>query len=180
MTIRAIEHVGITVPDMEAATAFFAEAFGAEYLYDMLDEPLGGPAVEAGLGVPQGAVITAIRMLRLGNGPNIELFTYTGVAQDDPVRPNDFGIQHFCLYVDDIDAAAARLAAAGGTLLSEPGDLPGGDAGPGNRYVYTRTPWGSTIELVTYPSPQAYESRTELRRWRPPASSPGDNATQSP
>ena len=119
-------------------------------------------------------------MLRLGNGPNIELFTYTGVDQDDPVRPNDFGIQHVCLYVDDIDAAAARFAAAGGTLLSEPGDLPGGDAGPGNRYVYTRTPWGSTIELVTYPSPQAYESRTELRRWRPPASSPGDDATQNP
>ncbi len=180
MTIRAIEHVGITVPDMEAATAFFAEAFGAEYLYDMLDEPLGGPAVEAGLGVPQGAVITAIRMLRLGNGPNIELFTYTGVAQDDPVRPNDFGIQHICLYVDDIDAAAARLAATGGTLLSEPGDLPGGDAGAGNRYAYTRTPWGSTIELVTYPSPQAYEARTKLRRWRPPASSPGDDATQNP
>ena len=74
-------------PDLEQATTFFAEAFGAEYLYDMLDEPLGGPAVEAGLGVPQGAVIKAIRMLRLGNGPNIELFTYTGVAQRDPVRP---------------------------------------------------------------------------------------------
>ena len=87
------------------------------------------------------------------------------------MRPSDFGIQHICLYVDDIDAAA-RLAAAGGTLLSEPGDLPGGDAGAGNRYVYTRTPWGSTIELVTYPSPQAYESRTELRRWRPPSPSP--------
>ena len=35
-------------------------------------------------------------------------------------------------------------------------------------------------EYVTYPSPQAYESRTELRRWRPPASSPGDDATQNP
>ena len=53
MTIRAIEHVGITVPDLEPATAFFAEAFGAEHLYDMLDEPLRGPAVEAGLGVPR-------------------------------------------------------------------------------------------------------------------------------
>ena len=54
MTVRAIEHVGITVPDLEAATAFFAEAFGAEYLYDMLDEPLGGPAVEAGPRRPPG------------------------------------------------------------------------------------------------------------------------------
>jgi catechol 2,3-dioxygenase-like lactoylglutathione lyase family enzyme len=32
MTIRAIEHVGITVPDLEQATTFFTKAFGAETL----------------------------------------------------------------------------------------------------------------------------------------------------
>ena len=133
----------------------------------MLDEPFGGPEVEKALGIPAGAVIEAIRMLRLGNGPNIELFTYTGVPQRDPVVPSDFGLQHFCVYVDDIDAAAAQFEKAGGTLLSSPLDLPGGDAGPGNRFLYARTPWGSTIELVTCPSPQAYEATTELRRWRP-------------
>jgi len=179
MTVRAIEHVGMTVPDMEAATQFFADAFGAKHIYDMLEEPLGGPDVEAGLGVPKGAVITAIRMLRLGNGPNIELFTYAGVAQGEPARPNDFGLQHICLYVDDIDTAADLFAAAGGTLLSRPGDLPGGDAGLGNRYVYARTPWGATIELVTYPSSQAYEVRTELRRWRPPSTRADDDRTQN-
>ncbi|GAA4783041.1 VOC family protein [Actinomycetospora chlora] len=169
MTVRAIEHIGLTVPDLEAATAFFADAFGAEQIYDMIDRPLSGPAIEAGLGVPRGATIEAIRMLRLGNGPNLELFTYSGVAQREPVVPSDLGMQHFCVYVDDIDAAAARLEKAGGTLLSAPGELPGGDTGPGNRYVYARTPWGSTVELVTYPSPQAYESTTSLRRWRPVA-----------
>ncbi|MBN9112276.1 MAG: VOC family protein [Pseudonocardia sp.] len=167
MTVRAIEHIGLTVPDLEQATTFFAEAFGAEHVYDMIDEALSGPAIESGLGVPAGATIEAIRMLRLGNGPNLELFTYSGVPQRDPLVPSDYGLQHFCVYVDDMDAAAARLEKAGGTLLSAPGELPGGDAGPGNRYVYARTPWGSTVELVTYPSAQAYESGTALRRWRP-------------
>ncbi|MGY4494533.1 VOC family protein [Pseudomonas sp. TE3610] len=178
MTVRGIEHVGITVPDMEQATRFFVEAFGAVPLYDMLDAPLAGAAVEAGLGIGPGAVIDAIRMLRLGSGANIELFSYSGIAQARPVVPSDLGIQHFCIYVDDIDAAAERLVGAGGILLSSPGDLPGADAGPGNRYVYTRTPWGSTIELVTYPSAQAYEQRTALRRWRPHASQVGDEQTQ--
>ncbi|MEE9095933.1 VOC family protein [Pseudarthrobacter phenanthrenivorans] len=167
MVIRAIEHIGITVPDLEQATDFFVDAFGAEKIYDMLDEPLAGPAVEAGLGIPQGARIEAIRMLRLGDGPNLELFTYSGAAQREPVVPSDYGLQHFCVYVDDIEEASTRLEKAGGQLLSAPGDLPGGDAGEGNRYLYARTPWGSTVELVTYPSPQAYESRTPLRRWRP-------------
>ena len=54
MTVRAIEHVGLTVPDLEEATTFFAEAFGAVKLYDMIDEPLSGPAIESGLGVPGG------------------------------------------------------------------------------------------------------------------------------
>ena len=168
-TIRAVEHIGLTVPDLEQATTFFADAFGAQKIYDMLDEPFGGPEVEKALGIPQGAVIEAIRMLRLGNGPNLELFTYTGVPQRDPVVPSDFGIQHFCVYVDDIDAAAAQFEKAGGTLLSAPLDLPGGDAGPGNRFLYARTPWGSTVELVSCPSPQAYEATTDLRRWRPEA-----------
>lgn len=167
MTVRAIEHIGLTVPDLEQATTFFAEAFGAVKIYDMIDQPLSGPAIESGLGVSAGATIEAIRMLRLGNGPNLELFTYSGVPQRDPALPSDFGLQHFCVYVDDIDAAAARLENAGGTLLSAPGELPGGDAGAGNRYLYARTPGGSAVELVTYPSAQAYESRTSLRRWRP-------------
>lgn len=169
MTIRAIEHVGITVPDLEQATTFFNEAFGAEKIYDMLDEPLAGPEVEAGLGIPPGATIESIRMMRLGNGPNLELFVYSGTTQRDPVVPSDYGLQHFCVYVDDIDKAADQLEEAGGTLLSRPNDLPGGDAGTGNRYLYARTPWGSTVELVSYPSPQAYEARTDLRRWRPSA-----------
>jgi catechol 2,3-dioxygenase-like lactoylglutathione lyase family enzyme len=173
MAIRGIEHIGITVPDLEQATSFFAYAFGAEKIYEMLDEPLEGPAVESGLGVPTGARIEAIRMLRLGEGPNLELFTYSGTAQRDPVLPSDYGLQHFCIYVDDIEEAAARLEKAGGQLLSEPGDLPGGDAGEGNQYLYARTPWGSTVELVTYPSPQAYESRIPLRRWRPRMDSDG-------
>ncbi|OCR27076.1 glyoxalase [Pseudomonas syringae] len=179
MNVRAIEHVGITVPDMEEATRFFKEAFGAQVLYDMLDKPLGGPAVESGLGIAKGAVIQVIRMLRLGNGPNLELFSYSGVTQANPVVPSDLGIQHICIYVDDIDAAADQLTKAGGILLSQPGDLPGLDAGAGNRYVYTRTPWGSTIELVTYPTAQAYERQTDLRRWRPSNAAEDDIKKQS-
>jgi hypothetical protein len=53
-----------------------------------------------------------------------------------------------------------RAAGKGGRhALSAPAELPGGDAGPGNRYLYARTPWGSTVELVTYPSPQAPQPR---------------------
>ena len=33
-TIRGMDHVGITVSDIDEATRFFEEAFGAEVIYD--------------------------------------------------------------------------------------------------------------------------------------------------
>ena len=80
--VRGIEHVGITVPSIEEATVFFAAAFGAEVLYDMA----GRPAAEfddeadrdgqAHLGTRPGVRWAGSRMLRLANGPAIELFEY--------------------------------------------------------------------------------------------------------
>jgi catechol 2,3-dioxygenase-like lactoylglutathione lyase family enzyme len=165
--IRAVDHVGITVPDLDAAQRFFENVFGAEFLYDMLDGPLCGPEIEEALGVPAGTTLNAIRMLRLGQGPSLELFSYSSSDQKAPVVPSDFGLQHFALFVDDIEAVAARIELHGGKILGQILALPGGDSGPGNRFVYFRTPWGMTMELVDVPSPQAYEKSTALRRWKP-------------
>lgn len=57
MTIRPIEPIDITVPDLEQATTLFVEVCGAEKIYDMLAEPISGPAIEIGPGVPAGAKI---------------------------------------------------------------------------------------------------------------------------
>lgn len=170
--VRGIDHIGVTVPDIEAATDFFVRALGAEVLYDTLpreEGPRSGPDTTARLGVPAGTEQLAMRMLRLGNGPGVELFEFGGPRQRDPALPCDLGWQHLALYVDDLAAATGAVRAAGGTVLAEPHDLPGPEAGPRNRFAYCRTPWGSTLELLTYPDPMPYEERTRLRRWRPPA-----------
>ncbi|MFE0224852.1 glyoxalase, partial [Streptomyces albidoflavus] len=75
--------------------------------------------------------------------------------------------QHLALYVDDLDTSLARGVEAGAAPLAPPHPLPGPEAGPANRFAYLRTPWGSTLELVTYPDPQPYEEETARRRWRP-------------
>lgn len=53
-------------------------------------------------------------MMRLGNGANIELFVYSGVTQRAPVRPSDYGMQHFAVYVDDIAEAGERFTDSSG------------------------------------------------------------------
>ncbi|MBW8482308.1 hypothetical protein [Actinomadura parmotrematis] len=56
MAVRGIDHVGVTVPEIGRATAFFAAVLDARVLYDALrreDGPNDGPATERRLGEPQ-------------------------------------------------------------------------------------------------------------------------------
>jgi catechol 2,3-dioxygenase-like lactoylglutathione lyase family enzyme len=165
--VRAIDHIGITVPNLDDAQRFFENVLGAEFLYDMLPGPVSGPVFEQAIGVPKGTVLNAIRMMRLGNGPSLELFSFVSDDQREPVRPSDLGVQHFAIFVDDIEAVAKRVEDHGGKVLGQIDRLPGLDAGPNNRFVYTQTPWGGRMELVDIPSPQAYRAVTKLRRWQP-------------
>ncbi|MET9918378.1 VOC family protein [Streptomyces sp. NPDC059605] len=176
-TVRGIDHIGVTVPDVETATLFLVRALGAEVLYDTLrrqDGPNGGPEVERRLGVPAGTLQLAVRMLALPcDGPCIELFEFQGPRREPPVLPCDFGWQHLALYADDLDAAVRDCVAAGAVLLADPQPLPGPEAGERNRFAYLRTPWGSTLELLTYPDPQPWERTATRRRVRPSSVSTG-------
>ena len=167
---RGIDHVGLTVPDVEAASRFLEEAFGAITLYDLqaLDAPpMAGAEAEMQLGLPNGAKILQMRLLRVGEGPSLELFQFADTSQRGAAALADYGLQHFAVYVDDIDEAAARFKAAGGELLSSPNALIGAETGPRNRWLYGRTPWGSLIELITYPDGVRVPNSTP-GRWTPP------------
>ena len=78
---RGIQHIGVTVPDLEAATTFLVEGLGAKVSYDGLtpqDDPREGPEVERQLGLPAGAAIRRQRFVVIGGGPGLELFEITG------------------------------------------------------------------------------------------------------
>jgi catechol 2,3-dioxygenase-like lactoylglutathione lyase family enzyme len=170
--VRGIDHVAMTVPNLDEASRFLENALGAKPIYDDLKRsqtPMKGEQVERQLDLAVGTSLVAMRMLRVANGPGIELFEVRSPHQQSPARPSDLGLQHFGVYVDDIDAAVARFAAAGGELVAAPAPTIGVEAGPGNAYCYAKTPWGTVIELITHPSPGAYEKETPLRRWTPPA-----------
>ena len=170
--VRAIDHIGITVPNMEAATTFFVKAFGAVPLFDNIKRtqpPFDGKNAVDELGVAERSSVIAMRMLRIGNGPGIELFEMEVM---DPSRKkaailSDIGLQHFAVYTDDIGTTVSRFKEAGGTLLDGPNNMLGIETGKGNKWIYGVTPWGTVVEIITYPSPEQYEKDTPLRRWKP-------------
>ena len=164
--LRGVDHIGITVPDIDQATAFFVDVLGCELLYER--EPPQDDAPRHRLGVPAGSRIQAVSFLRCANGANIELFEfYSPDQREEFPRPSDVGIQHLALYVENLDAAVEHMHRHRVKLMSGPNPLPGPEAGEGNRFIYARTPWGLTVELISYPASMAYEQHSDARRWRP-------------
>lgn len=165
--LRGADHIGLTVPDMQQAVEFFVEKIGAEPYYGL------GPfrddetdSFEVQFGVPSRAVLNEIRLLRLGN-LNIELFEWDGSGESGPPRLNDAGGHELCLYVDDIDAAAAHLREHGVEVLGQKMPLTGPEAGEEAWFLYFRAPWGLLLELITYPNGRAYEGEYARPLWNP-------------
>ncbi len=159
-----VDHFARTVTDLDAAERFFVDVLGAELLYRNEQSVL--PAdVAAALGVPPGG---ALRRAVLGMGPTdtIELACYEGTSAGDPRPPrnSDVGGSHLALHVRDVDVAAAYLAEHGCTVLGGPETI---DQGPltGDRWVYTRAPFGLYVEVVRMPDGALpYERTTAARR----------------
>lgn len=168
--ISGMDHVGITVPDIDQATEFFCEALGAELIYTSVapGDDLDQSAQQHTLKLVPGTQVKAVRMLKLHHGPGIELFEMHGPEQSDPPRASDYGLQHFAVYTPDINRAIQRFEAAGGVMFTEPKPLSfPTERGEGNVFCYGRTPWGGIIEFISRPSPMPYEQQTPLRRWKP-------------
>ncbi|ANG91899.1 VOC family protein [Enterobacteriaceae bacterium 155047] len=167
---RGINHVGLTVPDLQQATEFLQAALDAKFVYDGLtcdDDPLKGADAERQLGLTSGSMMIKQRLLRIGNGPNVELFEFISKDQVKPVRVQDYGWNHISLYVDDINYAIERVKAAGGKFLSEVHENSRHEDTENNAGVYFYTPWGSLVELQSIPNGYYYPDDSEAKIWVP-------------
>ncbi|MFT8638052.1 MAG: EthD family reductase [Pseudoclavibacter sp.] len=169
---RGINHLGLTVPDLDAATEFLRRAFGALVAYDGLtpsDPPRSGEETERQLGLPSGARILRQRMVQIGFGPGIEMFEIDARHQQPAAGLGDLGLNHVSVYVDDIEGALRRAVAAGGEALSGPHGNSAHEDTDGNASVYVRAPWGTLFELQSIPGGHWYDDSSETRVWTPPA-----------
>lgn len=153
--IKRVDHIGITVPDLDQAREFFEEVLGFEYLYRLGPLRGDGTWMSEHLNVPDSAVAPRIYFFRVGEQAMLEVFEYHAPAQRRDVPLNsDVGGHHIAFYVDDLDAAADELRARGVNVLAGPTASKGPHEG--QRWVYFVSPWGLNCELVSYPYGKAY------------------------
>jgi catechol 2,3-dioxygenase-like lactoylglutathione lyase family enzyme len=141
MTVERMDHVGIVVDDLPAATEFFVE-LGLELKGET---PVEGSWVDRIVGLEGVRVDSAMMQTPEGNG-RLELIKFHSPrheGEDGHAPANVPGIRHIAFVVDDIDAVLARLRAHGGELVGEVEryeDM--------FRLCYVRGPAGIIVELA--------------------------------
>lgn len=117
MTVERMDHVGIVVDDLDAATAFFVE-LGLEL---QGGGPVEGGWVDRVVGLQGIRVQMAMMATPDGHG-RLELVKFhapPGPGGDRRAPANTPGIRHLAFAVGDIDAVVARLKARGAEMVGE-------------------------------------------------------------
>ena len=133
MALRRIDHVGIAVPDLDAAIAFYRDTFGLRAVHEEVNEEQG--VREAMLVVGDGE--TRIQLLA-------PLSADSAIASF--LERNGPGIQQLAYTVDDITAVSATLRARGLRLLYD--EPKRGTAGSRVNFVHPKDAGGVLVELV--------------------------------
>lgn len=161
--IGSIDHVGLTVPDLDAAVDFYRRAVYARELFrlgpfDAREMPASGDGdwTAAHIGVADARFNVA--MLGFESGALLELFAYD--RPDDrgtmPPRNCDLGGHHIAFEVKDLSAAVDHIVQCGGRALAGPINV---EAGQDSKYKwpalqvnYVLDPWGNQLEVIFYPN----------------------------
>jgi catechol 2,3-dioxygenase-like lactoylglutathione lyase family enzyme len=139
--IKAFDHVGITVADLDAAAAFFV-ALGLEVEGRTFVE---GEFIDTVCGIPGSR--SEIIMLRLpGGGTAVELSRFErpdAVPGSPAAMANELGLRSIAFEVDDLRAEIDRLAPDGYGLVGDVGEYE-------NAWLmaYVRGPEGIIVALA--------------------------------
>jgi methylmalonyl-CoA/ethylmalonyl-CoA epimerase len=108
MQLGRLNHVGVAVPDMERAIAFYREVMGAQTIGEPFDLPAQGVRV-CFVETPHGG--TQLELI----APLGEQSPLTGFLERNPLG----GQHHLAFEVPDIDAALDWFIAQGRRILGE-------------------------------------------------------------
>jgi methylmalonyl-CoA/ethylmalonyl-CoA epimerase len=137
MLFTRIDHVGIAVPDLDEAIAFYANTFDMHVVHEEVNEEQGVREAMLAVGGEAG-----------GSGPCVQLLA--------PLRPDSAigkflgrsgpGLQQLAYTVEDIDAASAVLRERGLRLLYDTAKR--GTGGSRINFVHPKDAGGVLVELV--------------------------------
>ena len=145
--LTGLAHSAICVPDVKAATRWYADVLGLR----VLSPPyrMEGDQIERDMGelVPSPVVVTAAIVGFGKDDRAIELIEYPAASVGSPVRGRPsvtkIGLTHVGMVCDDIAATRAELEGRGVEFLTS-----GVADVAGLKTTWCRDPWGTVIILL--------------------------------
>jgi lactoylglutathione lyase family protein len=149
---RTFSHIGISVPDLDAAVKFYTDVLG----WYLIMTPTEITEDDSSIGVMCTDVFGAgwehfrIAHLSTGDRIGVELFEFKG--QENPENNFEYwktGVFHFCVQDPDVEGLADKIVAAGGKKRMQapryyyPGKKP-------YRMIYMEDPFGNILEIYSH------------------------------
>ena len=161
---RAFSHIGITVPDLDKAVAFYTEVMGFYIIMpptEVVEEnetAIGQMCIDV---FGKGWGTFRIAHLSTGDRIGIELFEFKESKEQKPTfEPFKTGLFHFSVQDPDVEGLVAKIVEHGGKQRMPireyyPGDKP-------YRMCYVEDPFGNVFEIYSHSyelhySPGAYK-----------------------
>ena len=161
---RAFSHIGITVPDLDKAVAFYTEVMGFYIIMpptEVVEEnetAIGQMCIDV---FGKGWETFRIAHLSTGDRIGIELFEFKESKEQKPTfEPFKTGLFHFSVQDPDVEGLVAKIVEHGGKQRMPireyyPGEKP-------YRMCYVEDPFGNVFEIYSHSyelhySPGAYK-----------------------
>jgi catechol 2,3-dioxygenase-like lactoylglutathione lyase family enzyme len=146
--LMTLNHIGLTVGDLDQAIDFYTTVFGLTLLVG------AETATRETAGADRRAEVfgerwRGMRLAHLAdeNGTGVELFQFLELEPAYPAEHFDYwriGVSHFAFTTPDLEEVIARLEANGGKARTGIHVVR-----PGCRICYCADPWGNAVELST-------------------------------
>lgn len=150
-TPRGFSHIGLSVPDLDAAITSYSEVLGFYVIMDATevvedDSEIGRMCTDV-----LGAGWNRLRLAHLATADRvgIELFEFDeNYAPENNLDFRRHGVFHFCVQDPDIEGLTAKVVAAGGKQRMPirayyPGEKP-------YKMVYVEDPFGNVFEIYSH------------------------------
>ncbi len=156
---RTFSHIGISVPDLEAAVKFYTEVLG----WYLIMEPSEVTEDDSDIGVMCTDVFGPdwgsfkIAHLSTGDRIGVELFQFKNSEQpEDNFEYWKTGVFHFCVQDPDVEGLAEKIVAAGGKQRMPVRHYYKGEKP--YRMVYMEDPFGNILEIYSHSYELTYSS----------------------
>lgn len=134
----AIDHVGVAVPDFDAAVALYEKTFGMKVIHEERNEEQGVREAMVAVGDPENPQSCIQILAPLTPQSPIAKFL-------DRSGP---GLQQLAYRVENIDEVSAQLRANGARLLYD--EPKTGTAGSRINFIHPKSAGGVLVELVEH------------------------------